>query len=124
LWEQLRFDDRGLIPAIAQDVRDGRVLMLAYMNREALQRTLETGLVHYFSRSRGRIWLKGEQSGHLQRLRELQVDCDGDALLLRVDQEVAACHLGYRSCFHRTLQDERLVVREERLFDPQVTYGR
>lgn len=99
----LRFDANGLMPAIAQDVRNGQVLMLAYMNAEALTRTLQTGLAHYYSRSRQRLWRKGEESGHVQHVREILFDCDADTLLLKVDQEVAACHTGNRSCFFREL---------------------
>jgi phosphoribosyl-AMP cyclohydrolase / phosphoribosyl-ATP pyrophosphohydrolase len=103
--EDLRFDVNGLIPAIAQDVENGQVLMLAYMNAEALGRTLDTGLAHYFSRSRGRLWRKGEESGHLQRVRAIRYDCDADTLLLEVEQVVAACHTGHRTCFYRTLHE-------------------
>jgi phosphoribosyl-ATP pyrophosphohydrolase/phosphoribosyl-AMP cyclohydrolase len=99
----LRFDADGLIPAIAQDAENGQVLMHAYMNREALARTLETGLAHYYSRSRGRLWRKGEESGNLQRVRRILYDCDADTLLLLVDQTLAACHTGNRSCFYRGL---------------------
>jgi phosphoribosyl-AMP cyclohydrolase / phosphoribosyl-ATP pyrophosphohydrolase len=103
--EDLRFDASGLIPAIAQDVENGQVLMHAYMNAEALARTLETGLAHYWSRSRGRLWQKGEESGHVQRVRAIRYDCDADTLLLAVEQVVAACHTGHRSCFYRTLHE-------------------
>lgn len=107
---ELAFDERGLLPAIAQDDRTGQVLMLAYMNRESLKKTLETGLVHYFSRERKGIWKKGETSGHLQHLRSIHFDCDLDALLLQVEQEGPACHTGRRACFfHRkdgTVEEE------------------
>ncbi|NAZ36956.1 phosphoribosyl-AMP cyclohydrolase [Rubellimicrobium sp. CFH 75288] len=99
----LRFDANGLVPAIAQDHRTGEVLMLAWMNEEALRRTLETGDVTYWSRSRQAFWVKGETSGHRQRLVEARADCDGDALLLRVEQTGPACHTGARSCFFRPL---------------------
>jgi phosphoribosyl-ATP pyrophosphohydrolase/phosphoribosyl-AMP cyclohydrolase len=99
----LRFDANGLIPAVVQDIRNGQVLMHAYMNAEALGRTLQTGLAHYYSRSRQCLWRKGEESGHVQRIREILYDCDADTLLLKVDQEVAACHTGNRSCFFRGL---------------------
>ena len=102
----LRFDGNGLIPAIAQDSENGQVLMHAYMNQEALARTLETGLAHYFSRSRQRLWRKGEESGNVQRVRVILYDCDADTLLLVVDQTVAACHTGSRSCFYRRLAGE------------------
>jgi phosphoribosyl-ATP pyrophosphohydrolase/phosphoribosyl-AMP cyclohydrolase len=104
--DRLRFGANGLIPAVAQDAETGQVLMLAYMNREALARTQETGLAHYYSRSRQRLWKKGEESGHLQRVREIRYDCDGDALLLAVEQTGAACHTGNRSCFYRRVTGE------------------
>jgi phosphoribosyl-ATP pyrophosphohydrolase/phosphoribosyl-AMP cyclohydrolase len=101
---KLKLSKDALIPAIAQDARTGQVLMMAYMNREALRRTIATGFAHYFSRSRGRLWKKGEESGHVQRVEEVRLDCDGDALLLQVNQQTAACHLGYRSCFFRRVK--------------------
>jgi phosphoribosyl-ATP pyrophosphohydrolase/phosphoribosyl-AMP cyclohydrolase len=98
-YSVLRFNEQGLIPAIVQDVATGQVLMLAYMNREALERTLATGLVHYWSRSRAQLWQKGETSGHIQHLRDLRYDCDADTLLVIVEQEGVACHTGEPSCF-------------------------
>jgi phosphoribosyl-AMP cyclohydrolase len=98
-FDDLRFDDRGLIPAIVQDAADGAVLMLAYMNRESLARTLDEGRTVFWSRSRGELWRKGETSGHVQHVEEIRADCDGDALLVRVHQVGAACHTGARSCF-------------------------
>lgn len=123
--ENLRFDVNGLIPAIAQDAGNGQVLMLAYMNPEAVARTLETGLAHYYSRARGRLWQKGEESGHVQRVRTILYDCDEDALLLRVDQEVAACHTGHRSCFFRALPGMLVESTQDtaRRFDPAVVYA-
>jgi len=115
----LDFGDDGLVPAVAQDADSGEVLMLAYATREAVERTVETGEAHYFSRSRGELWHKGATSGHVQRVEEVLVDCDGDALLYRVDQEGGACHTGFRSCFHRTLDGE--TVGEE-VFDPDAVY--
>lgn len=97
----VRFDADGLVPAVAQDAESGEVLMVAWMSRESLERTLETGEVTYYSRSRGTLWRKGETSGHIQTLRTAAVDCDGDTLLMRVDQVGAACHTGERSCFFR-----------------------
>jgi phosphoribosyl-AMP cyclohydrolase len=97
------FDDRGLVPAVAQQHDTGEVLMLAWMNRDSIAETLRTGDVHYWSRSRRRLWRKGETSGHTQRLVELRVDCDGDTLLLRIEQTGPACHTGARSCFFRAL---------------------
>ncbi|MDX8401152.1 MAG: phosphoribosyl-AMP cyclohydrolase [Mariprofundaceae bacterium] len=103
--DALRFDDRGLIPAIAQDAETGQVLMMAWMNRESFEKTLETGLAHYFSRSRGRLWKKGETSGHIQRVVEILLDCDADTLLLHVVQTGPACHTLRPSCFYRRLSD-------------------
>ena len=104
--EQLRFDDRGLIPVVVQDVENGDVLMVAWANREALDRTLDEGRMVYWSRSRGELWRKGDTSGHVQHWDELRADCDGDVLLARVHQQGAACHTGERTCFHRTLTGE------------------
>ena len=105
----LRYDDRGLLPAVAQDHATGEVLMLAWMNADAVARTLETGRVTYWSRSRQSFWEKGATSGHTQRLVEMRLDCDADALLLRVDQTGPACHTGRRSCFYTAVRDGRAV---------------
>jgi phosphoribosyl-AMP cyclohydrolase len=103
----------GMLPVIAQDYGSGEVLMLAYMNREAWEKTLESGYVHYWSRSRNRLWKKGETSGNLQAVREIRFDCDADALLVRIEQiGGAACHTGHRSCFHRVYRGGELVVDE------------
>lgn len=99
----VKFDDAGLVVAVAQDFRTGDVLMVAYMNREALEKTISTGYAHYWSRSRKRLWMKGETSGNTQRVRKIMLDCDGDALLLLVEQEGAACHTGNRTCFFRSV---------------------
>jgi phosphoribosyl-ATP pyrophosphohydrolase/phosphoribosyl-AMP cyclohydrolase len=107
----IKFDDRGLVPAIASDADTNEVLMLAYMNEQALSKTLETGQAHYFSRSRDALWRKGETSGHVQTVRSIYYDCDCDALLLKIDQAGVACHTGNRSCFFRKLtpgEDEPL----------------
>lgn len=101
--EQLNFDDRGLVPVVAQAASTGEVLMLAYANREALERTRETGMAHYWSRSRGELWQKGGTSGNVQRVLEVRVDCDGDAVLYRLQQTGPACHTGEHSCFHRAV---------------------
>ncbi len=115
----------GLVPVIAQDWKSGEVLMLAFMNEEAWQKTLETGKVHYFSRSRNKIWLKGESSGHVQLVKEIYLDCDLDTVLIKVEQlGGAACHKGYKSCFYRRLEDGELKVVGEKIFDPEVVYGR
>ena len=108
--DQLKFDANGLIAAITRDADSGEVLMLAWMNAEAVQQTLDTGKVHYWSRSRQALWLKGETSGHFQTVRAIRLDCDGDALLIDIDQEGAACHTGARSCFYRRLDGETLVA--------------
>ena len=100
---KIKFDEKGLVPAIAQDAKTGRVLMLAYMNAESLQMTLDSGYATYFSRSRQQLWRKGETSGHTQRVLEMRYDCDGDALLLTVEQEGPACHTGEISCFHNPI---------------------
>ena len=104
--ENVKFDERGLVPAIAQDVKTGAVLMLAYMNEESLKLTIETGYATYYSRSRKRLWKKGEESGHVQRVRAIRYDCDGDALLLQVEQTGPACHTGEYTCFHNALGGE------------------
>jgi len=101
---QLKFDEKGLIPAITQDYKTDEILMLAYMNEESLKKTLETGRAHYYSRSRQKLWLKGETSGHYQNVKSISLDCDGDALLLKVEQIDAACHTGHKSCFFRKME--------------------
>jgi phosphoribosyl-ATP pyrophosphohydrolase/phosphoribosyl-AMP cyclohydrolase len=107
LLDNLKFDEKGLIPVVAQDYRTGEVRMVAYANREAVEKTLQTGYAHYYSRSRQKIWKKGETSGELQRVREVRVDCDGDTLLYIVEQEKnRACHTGERNCFYRTVEGE------------------
>ena len=106
LLAEVAFDARGLVPAIAQDARTREVLMLAWMNREALEKTLATGYAHYWSRSRGKLWKKGGTSGHVQRVVELRLDCDGDAILLLVEQTGPACHTNRRSCFYRRAEED------------------
>lgn len=112
----------GLVTAVVQDATTGRVLMLAHMNREAWEETVATGRACYFSRSRGRLWRKGEESGHVQHVREAYVDCDGDAVLLKVDQSGAACHEGFESCFFRRRTDGGWEVIGEPLVNPQDIY--
>src|SRR5438445_6743668 len=115
----------GLVPAIAQDADTGQVLMLAWMNREAYQETLRTGRACYYSRSRGRLWRKGEESGHVQEVREVLVDCDADTILLKVNQVGgAAWHEGYPSCFFRKVEGDGLAVVGEKVFDPKQVYKR
>ncbi len=114
----------GLIPAIAQDADTGQVLMLAWMNAEAFAETVRTGKACYFSRSRNRLWRKGEESGHVQEVRGIFIDCDADTVLLKVKQlGGAACHEGYASCFFREVRGEELEVIAERVFDPKAVYG-
>lgn len=115
----IAFDDDGHVPAVAQDADTGELLMLAYVSPEALRQTRETGEAHYYSRSRDELWHKGGSSGHVQRVQEVRVDCDADALLYLVEQEGGACHKGYRSCFHRTIDGETV---GERVFDPDEVY--
>lgn len=122
LAETLKYDVHGLIPAVVQDAENNEVLMVGYMNREAVERTLETGRVTYWSRSRRKFWIKGETSGHFQHLVEVRTDCDQDCLLVRVRQEGVACHDGYRSCFYRALEGDELRVVEERRVDPAAVY--
>src|SRR4051812_26115679 len=115
--DELKYDSHGLIPAIIQDGQNGEVLMMAWMNRESLQRTLDTGLCTYWSRSRQSFWVKGETSGHTQHVKRISVDCDKDALLIQVEQVGAACHENYRSCFFRDVKDGSLFVNSEKLQD-------
>jgi phosphoribosyl-AMP cyclohydrolase len=118
----LKLTKDGLIPAIAQQHDSGEVLMMAWMNLESLDETLATGRVCYWSRSRGKLWRKGESSGQVQHLRELRLDCDGDTLLLLVDQTGPACHTGRRNCFYNALRGERVEVIAEPLIDPEELY--
>jgi len=123
--DKLKFNEQGLIPAIIQDDTNGEVLMMAWMNKEAVRQTLRTGRVTFWSRSRQRYWVKGETSGHTQHVRSVRLDCDGDCLLIRVEQVGAACHEGFRSCFYRTLSPdgESVEQNQERLVDPTTVYG-
>ena len=124
ILEQLKFDANGLIPAIVQDVENGKVLMVAYMNRQAVQQTLETGRATFWSRSRQKFWIKGETSGHTQMVRGVYMDCDGDALLVKVEQKGGACHEGYRSCFFREIASDGsgAAIITEKVFDPDAVY--
>ncbi len=119
----LKFDDRGLIPVVAQDAADGTVLMLAWANRDALEQTMATGWAVYFSRSRGKLWEKGEESGNRQKIVEVLVDCDGDAVIYKVVQVGGvACHTGHRSCFYRTLRDGKWIENAPVIKDPKEMY--
>jgi phosphoribosyl-AMP cyclohydrolase len=123
LEQEIKFDGSGLIPAIIQDHKTGQVLMMAWMNRTALQKTIETGKTHFFSRSRNKLWLKGESSGHVQHVKSIRTDCDADVLLIGVEQVGAACHEGYYTCFFRERDAVGgLRIIGERVFDPGKVY--
>ena len=125
-YEQLKFNADGLIPAIVQEQSTGRVLMMAWMNRASLETTVATGRTHFWSRSRKKFWMKGETSGHTQTVRDIAFDCDGDTLLIQVDQIGAACHEGYKSCFFRSVRDagNSVNVTEPQLQTPGQIYGK
>ena len=120
----LKFNDDGLIPAIIQEEGTGRVLMMAWMNADSIRDTIETGKTHFWSRSRQKYWMKGESSGNTQQVKDLAYDCDGDTLLIQVEQIGAACHEWYKSCFFRSVKDGEGEVTEDRLVDPEELYGK
>jgi phosphoribosyl-AMP cyclohydrolase len=123
--DQVRWNSDGLAPAIAQDAVSGKVLMVAWMNREALARTAAEGRAVYWSRSRGRLWIKGEESGHVQKVREIRLDCDNDVILLFVEQIGGiACHTGRERCFYQRLENGRWLAVEAPLKDPEAIYGK
>lgn len=117
ILNQFKFDDKGLLTAVIQDVENGQVLMVGHMNREALEKTLAGPYVTFYSRSRKKLWLKGETSGHTQEVKEIYYDCDADALLIKVNQKVAACHEGYRSCFFRKVEKGEVRVVAKKVFE-------
>ena len=120
---QLKFDDKGLLTAVAQDYKTGEILMLAHMNEESFRKTVETGEAVYWSRSRKRLWHKGEESGNVQKIKELLIDCDGDAIVMKIEQVGdAACHTGNRSCFYRKIENGTLTDIGVRIFDPEKVY--
>lgn len=122
--EAVRWTDDGLVPAIAQDAETGEILMMAWMNREALQLTAAEGQAVYWSRSRGKLWRKGETSGHQQVVKDIRLDCDEDVILLKVEQKGGiACHTGRRSCFYRTLKDGEWIATDPVIKDPDAIYG-
>jgi phosphoribosyl-AMP cyclohydrolase len=123
LLDAVTFDDDGLVPVIVQDAGSDQVLMMAYMTEDTLRETLDTGRMVYWSRSRQERWVKGQTSGHTQIVEEVRIDCDGDALLFKVQQRGGACHTGYRSCFYRRADDGALQVDGERAFDPAEVYN-
>lgn len=124
LLNNLKFNDKGLIPAIIVDMIDNRVLTLCYMNQTALEKTIETGKVYVFRRSKNRLMLKGETSGHIQLVKEVFLDCEGNSLVIKVEQNVAACHEGYRSCYFRKYNEktDNVEIVEKRIFDPEKIY--
>lgn len=125
ILDEVNFDNDGLVPAIVQDSETGEVLMLAYMNREALEQTILSGNTHFYSRSRKKLWCKGETSGNVQAVDEVRMDCDGDTILVKVRQKLAACHKGYRSCFYRkTASGSTWEIMSSPLFDPEKVYGK
>lgn len=122
-----KFNDDGLIPAIAQDAQTGQILMVAWMNREALDHTVATGRATYYSRSRKKLWKKGEESGHVQSVKQILVDCDQDCLVLKVTVDAGQCHVGYQSCFYRALKADSVTELEfiaEKVYDPSAAYGK
>jgi phosphoribosyl-AMP cyclohydrolase len=123
LLDEVRFDDKGLVPAIVQDHLTGEVLMFAWMNHEALEKTIADMRACYWSRSRGKLWIKGESSGHTQKVISIRLDCDGDVLLLSVEQHGGACHTGYRSCFYRVADEGRWREDGDMVFDKNKVYG-
>ncbi|TKJ47190.1 phosphoribosyl-AMP cyclohydrolase [Candidatus Aerophobetes bacterium Ae_b3a] len=123
LLERVRFNKEGLLPVIVQDINGGGVLMMAWMDREALKKTITSGKAYFWSRSRKKLWLKGESSGHYQLVREMWIDCDEDTLLIKVEQIKAACHKGYKSCFFRKINKEgKLELIGEKVFEPGEVY--
>jgi phosphoribosyl-AMP cyclohydrolase len=120
--DEIKWDERGLVPVVVQDVNSKDVLMVAYMNQESYSLTLKTGKAHYYSRSRKKLWLKGETSGHFQEVKSIYIDCDNDTILIMVDQKVAACHTGFWSCFYRVWKDGWSVVGKK-IFDDKEVYG-
>ena len=122
ILDLIKYDDNGLVPAIIQDCENGEVLMVAYMNRDSLRTTLETGKTHFWSRSRRKYWMKGESSGHVQSVKEVYIDCDADCVLMKVEQIVAACHTGHRSCFYRKWNGTSFDETGEKLFDEESVY--
>ncbi|MDD5258666.1 MAG: phosphoribosyl-AMP cyclohydrolase [bacterium] len=123
ILRQVKFDKNGLVPAVLQDYKTDEILMLAYMDKEALKRTLRDKQCWYWSRSRHKYWLKGETSGNIQKVKQVCLDCDGDALVIKIEQVGgAACHTGFKSCFYRVLDKGRLIVKGKRVFDPEKVY--
>jgi phosphoribosyl-AMP cyclohydrolase len=123
ILDGIKYDAQGLVGVIVIDDKTGQPLMFAFSNRETIRRTLETGKMHYYSRSRQKIWVKGETSGHVQNVKEVRIDCDADAMLFRVEQTGGACHTGYYSCFYRKLGPDGWVEEGQKVFNPDEVYG-
>lgn len=124
LLEKLHFNEKGLIPSVIADATDGKVLTLCYMNKDAVVKTVETGKIHVFRRSQNRLMQKGETSGHIQSVKRIYFDCEGNSLVFMVEQHVAACHAGYKSCYYREYipQTDSIQIAEEKVFDPENVY--
>jgi len=122
ILDKIKYDANGLVAAVMQDYENNEVLMVAYMNSESLKTTLETGKAHFWSRSRQKFWMKGESSGHTQEIKEVFIDCDGDCILFKIKQNVAACHTGFRSCFYRKWDGGKLIETGEKLFNEDDVY--
>ena len=120
--DNLKMDDKGLIAAVIQDVTNNEVLMVGYMNLEAVEKTLAGPYVNFYSRSRNKMWIKGESSGHTQEVKEIYFDCDIDCLLIKVNQKVAACHVGYRTCFFRKVEGDKIITVGKKLFEEEKVY--
>ncbi|MCM8803662.1 MAG: phosphoribosyl-AMP cyclohydrolase [Candidatus Omnitrophica bacterium] len=121
ILNSIRFDEKGLVTGVIQDLK-GEILMVAWMNKEAIEKTLQTGKMHYYSRSRKKLWLKGEESGNFQYVKEIYIDCDGDTLLFKVEQKGVACHEGYYTCFFRKFENGEFKIVKERIFQPKDLY--
>ena len=122
IFDSIKFDEKGLIGAIIQDSTTKQVLMFAWMNKESLEKTVRDGKCWYYSRSREKLWLKGEMSGHFQIFKSIKIDCDGDALLIEVEQIGGACHTGHYSCFYRQLEGKKWIEKEKKVFDEKKVY--
>lgn len=124
ILSQVKFDEKGLVPVVVQSAKTKEVIMLAYMNAEAIVKTLETGKMYYYSRSRKKLWLKGEESGNFQKVKDMYIDCDNDTLLFIVEQKCGACHKGYYSCFFRKINNKKdgFIITGEKIFNPDEVY--
>jgi phosphoribosyl-AMP cyclohydrolase len=122
LFDTIKFDSNGLVPVVIQDWQNNEVLMVAYMNKDSLKTTIDTGKTHFWSRSRQKYWMKGESSGHIQQVKEIYIDCDADCVLIKVEQTVAACHTGFRSCFYRKWEPGGFATVGEKVFNEEAVY--